>query len=85
MAFPKTPQKTPAKVGRVAITIGQTVNADGALAAPDATISYDVLDANGSVVETKAVPLLNELTTAQRTALTGLLTAMRDRLNVEVV
>lgn len=87
MAFPRRVAPTPAKVGRVTVTLSQELDAAGELLPVEAAVEFVPVTATGERIgdEVRVYQLWEQLTAQQKTGIESLLGNLRTRGDAEAI
>lgn len=83
MAFNRVPSKVPSDIGRVTVSFATMKPTDTDIVS--GSLSFDVVDAAGVVVDTQTYDILPNMNAAQKTAIFNFLTAIRAKAKAEAV
>lgn len=83
MAFQRTAPRVPADIGRVTVAFATMKADDTELSS--GSLSFDVVDASGNVVDTQSHDILPHMTAAQKTAIFNFIGNIRSKAKTEAV
>lgn len=82
MPFPRLVTRVPSTVGKVEITLHDP---NGVSTSAFATITGQILDQNGAILDSVTHSLMAELSTAEKTALWNLIVSSRTKFTTQVL